>query len=136
MDFKEGEVLLKSVRFKILRIGFFGQMWPFKYNLMQHTVSEKFMNNLLDTLIVSCIFCTIKVKNLLKATQNNSQVTKAYYSLVGTSEAIRMLNLNIVSPAEPHPSGSGLPTLSEAEAASCARRAKARGDGFAERRVY
>ena len=76
--------------------GFFGQMWPFKYNLMQHTVSEKFMNNLLDTLSVSCFFCTVKVKNLLN--MNNSQVTKAYNSLVGTSEAIRMLNLNIVSP--------------------------------------
>ena len=75
MDFKEGEVLLKSVRFKILRIGFFGQMWPFKYNLMQHTVSEKFTNNILDTLSVSCIFCTVKVKNLLN--MNNSQVTKA-----------------------------------------------------------
>ena len=34
---------------------FFGQMWPFKYNLMQHTISEKLMNNLLDTLSVSCI---------------------------------------------------------------------------------
>jgi hypothetical protein len=82
-------------------------MWPFKYNLMQHTVSEKFMNNLLDTLIVSCIFCTVKVKNLLKATQNNSQVTKAYNSLVGTSEAIRMLNLNIVSPPPPLRVGTG-----------------------------
>ena len=54
---------------------FFGQMWPFKYNLMQHTVSEKFIYNLLDTLSVSCIFCTVKVKNLLN--MNNSQVTKA-----------------------------------------------------------
>jgi heme/copper-type cytochrome/quinol oxidase subunit 1 len=25
---------------------FFGQMWPFKYNLMQQTISEKFINNL------------------------------------------------------------------------------------------
>ena len=62
---------------------------------MQHTVSEKFIYNLLDTLSVSCIFCTVKVKNLLN--MNNSQVTKAYNSLVGTSEAIRMLNLNTVS---------------------------------------
>ena len=54
---------------------FFGQMWPFKYNLMQQAVSEKFMNNLLDTLSVSCIICTVKVKNLLN--MNNSQVTKA-----------------------------------------------------------
>ena len=77
---------------------FFGQMWPFKHNLMQHTVSEKFMNNLLDTLSVSCILCTVKVKNLLN--MNNSQVTKAFNSLVGTSEAIRMLNLNKVSQAK------------------------------------
>ena len=77
---------------------FFGQMWPFKYNLMQHTISEKLMNNLLDTLSVSCIICTVKVKNLLNL--NNSQVTKAFNSLVGTSEAIRMLNLNKVSQAK------------------------------------
>ena len=76
---------------------FFGQMWPFIYNLMQHTVSEKFMTNLLDTLSVSCNLCTVKVKNLLN--MNNSQVTKAFNSLVGTSEAIRLLNLNIVSAA-------------------------------------
>lgn len=67
-------------------------MWPFKYNLMQHTVSEKFMYNLLDTFNVSCFICTVKVKNLLNL--NNSQVTKAFNSLVGTSETIRMLNLN------------------------------------------
>ena len=78
--------------------GFFGQMWPFKYNLMQQAVSEKFMNNLLDTLSVSCRYAgTVKVKNLLN--MNNSQVTKAFNSLVGTSEAIRLLNLNIVSAA-------------------------------------
>lgn len=65
---------------------------------MQHTISEKFMNNLLDTLSVSCILCTVKVKTLLNI--NNSQVTKAFNSLVGTSEAIRMLKLNIVSQAK------------------------------------
>ncbi len=59
---------------------------------MQHTVSEKFLNNYLDTLSVSCIFCTVKVKSLFN--RNNSQVTKAFNSLVGTSEAIRMLNFN------------------------------------------
>nr|YP_010977142.1 LAGLIDADG endonuclease [Daedalea dickinsii]WNZ34347.1 LAGLIDADG endonuclease [Daedalea dickinsii] len=68
-------------------------MWPFKYNnLIQHTVSEKIMYNFLDTLTVSCILCTVKVKNLLN--MNNSQVTKAFNSLVGTSETIRMLNFN------------------------------------------
>jgi len=52
------------------------------------------MNNLLDTLSVSCNLCTVEVKILLN--MNNSQVTKALSSLVGTSEAIRMLNLNKV----------------------------------------
>ena len=41
---------------------------------------------------VSYIFCTSKVKNLLN--MSNPQVTKAFNSLVGTSEAIRLLNLN------------------------------------------
>lgn len=72
---------------------FFGQMWPFKLNLMQQTVSENFITNLLDTLSVSCIFCTSKVKILLN--MNNPQVTKAFNSLVGTSEATRLSNLNI-----------------------------------------
>ena len=70
-------------------------MWPFNYNfynLIQHTVSEKFIYIFKDTLNVSCLFCTVKVKSLLK--RNNSQVTKTFNSLVGTSEAIRMLNLN------------------------------------------
>lgn len=55
------------------------------------------MNNLLDTLCVSCItifknkVSTSKVKFLLN--MNNSQVTKAFNSLVGTSEAIRLPNL-------------------------------------------
>ena len=72
---------------------FFGQMWPFKLYLMHQTISENFMNNLLDTLAVSCIFCTAKVKTLLN--MKNPQVTKAYNTLVGTSEAIRLLNNNI-----------------------------------------
>jgi hypothetical protein len=82
------------------------------------------MNNLLDTLNISCIsflslyptsalrtrcwsslasgragvkkYCTTKVKILLNATQKNPQVTKALYSQLGTSEAIRLLNLNIL----------------------------------------
>lgn len=73
---------------------FFGQMWPFKFDLMQQTISEKFNINLLDTLSVSyiaCGICTSKVKTLLNL--NNSQVTKAFNSLVGTSEAIRLPNL-------------------------------------------
>lgn len=57
-------------------------MWPLNNYLdinlnifMQHTISEKFMYNLLDTFNVSYILCTVKVKNLLN--MNNSQVTKA-----------------------------------------------------------
>ena len=71
---------------------FFGQMWPFKLNLMQQTISEEFINNLLDTFSVSYNLCTSKVKILLN--MNNLQVTKAFNSLVGTSEAIRLLNIN------------------------------------------
>jgi hypothetical protein len=71
---------------------FFGQLWPFKFYLMQQAISEKFIINLLDTLDVSCIFNTFKVKILLNL--NNSQVTKALYSQVGTSETIRLLNIN------------------------------------------
>ena len=89
-------------------IGFFGQNWPlknvniFNYFFMQRTVSENFINNLLDTLSISCILlCTTKVKILLN--MENLQVTKAFNSLVGTSEAIRLLfinnNLNLQIPS-------------------------------------
>lgn len=75
---------------------------------MQQTISENVINNLLDTLSVSCIFCTSNVKILLN--MKNSQVTKAFNSLVGTSEAIRLLNRNIHAPCpttifSPSPSG-------------------------------
>jgi len=59
---------------------------------MHQTISENFWNNLLDTLIVSCIFCTAKVKILLN--MKNPQVTKAFNTLVETSETIRLLDLN------------------------------------------
>jgi hypothetical protein len=57
---------------------FFGQIWPFKSNLMQQTISENPMLNFLDTLSLSCNFCTSKVKTLLNL--GNSQVTKAFNS--------------------------------------------------------
>lgn len=80
-------------KFKILRIGFFGHIWPFNlFNLMQQTVSENFIYNFSDTLSVSYIFCTSKVKNLKN--MNNPQVTKASNSQVGTSEAIRLLTID------------------------------------------
>jgi hypothetical protein len=60
---------------------------------MQQTISGKFFINLLGTLGVSYIFkYTAKVKSLLD--KNNPQVTNASNSLVGTSETIRLLNIN------------------------------------------
>jgi hypothetical protein len=50
------------------------------------------MYNLLGTLDVSYIFDTAKVKILLNT--NNPQVTKAFNSQVGTSEAIRLLSID------------------------------------------
>ena len=79
---------------------------------LKQTISEKFIEQnllpLLDTLCVTpyffveCFFYYIskiihknlrgsKVKILLK--MNNPQVTKAFNSLVGTSEAIRLLSI-------------------------------------------
>ena len=73
---------------------FFGRIWPFNINkyLMQQTVSGEFILHLIGTLFISYIFYTDKVKILLN--YNNPQVTKAFNSLVGTSEAIRLLNIN------------------------------------------
>ena len=62
---------------------------------MQQTISGKFFINLLGTLDVSYIFqYTAKVKSLLD--KNNPQVTNASNSLVGTSEAIRLLNIRSI----------------------------------------
>ena len=72
---------------------FFGQKWPFKFNLMQQTISVKFFINLLGTLVVSYILIyTGKVKILIN--KNNTQVINASNSQVITSEAIRLLNIN------------------------------------------
>jgi hypothetical protein len=57
---------------------------------MQQTISGKIVLYLLGTLIISYIIYTIKVKNLL--IYYNPQVTKAFNSLVETSEAICLLN--------------------------------------------
>ena len=59
---------------------------------MQQTISGEFILCLIDTLFLSYILYTDKVKILLK--DNNPQVTNAFDSLVGTSEAIRLLNIN------------------------------------------
>jgi hypothetical protein len=71
---------------------FFGQKWPLNLyiNLLQQTISGKFILYLLSTLIISYILYTVKVK-ILKI-YDNPQVTNALNSLVGTSEAIRLLN--------------------------------------------
>jgi len=62
---------------------------------MQQTISEEFVLYLLGTLIISYTLYTVKVKILLN--YDNSQVTNAFNSLVGTSEAIRLLNIYIKS---------------------------------------
>jgi LAGLIDADG endonuclease len=67
---------------------FFGQMWP----LLQQTISEKFVLYLLGTLIISCLIYTVKVK--IQLIYDNSQVTNAFNSLIGTSETICLLNKN------------------------------------------
>lgn len=81
---------------------FFGQIWPFKFDLMQQTISGNFLCNLSDTLSISCLFSTTKVKILAlpfflnkekEINMKNPQVTKAFNSQVGTSEAIRLLNI-------------------------------------------
>ena len=74
---------------------FFGQSWPLNFNLLQQTISEEFVLYSLSTLIISCITYTVKVKIL--GIYDNSQVTNAFNTLVGTSEAIRLLNKNIRS---------------------------------------
>jgi len=60
--------------------------------LTQQTISENFIINFSDTLSVSYFLCTSKVK-ILKD-MNNPQVTKAFNSQVGTSEAIRLLAID------------------------------------------
>ena len=74
---------------------FFGQKWPLNLYLLQQTISEEFVLYSLSTLIISYILYTDKVKIL--RIYDNSQVTNAFNSLVGTSEAICLLNKNIRS---------------------------------------
>ena len=73
---------------------FFGQIWPLNLilNLLQQTISEKFVLYSLGTLSISYIIYTAKVK--IQWIYDNSQVTNAFNSLVGTSETIRLLNIN------------------------------------------
>ena len=59
---------------------------------MQQTISGNFITNFLDTISVSWKLFTSKVTTLLN--MKNSQVTKTFNTLVETSEAIRLLDLN------------------------------------------
>lgn len=59
---------------------------------MQQTISGKIGKYILGTLIISYMIYTIKVKSLLL--YYNPQVTNTFNSLVGTSEAICLLNKN------------------------------------------
>lgn len=94
-----------SVKLKILRIGFFGQNWPFETSLIssQQTISGKVNIPFLNTSRISCLFIphffnTSHVKILKRC--YNPQVTKALSTQVDTSEAIRLLSSN--DSAAPH----------------------------------
>ena len=71
---------------------FFGQMWPNIFIILQQTISGEFVKFLLGTLCISYILYTAKVKIFLN--YDNPQVTKVFNSQVGTSEAIRLLNID------------------------------------------
>ena len=73
---------------------FFGQ-WPFKFNLSQQTISEEFVLYLLGTISISYTLLYTALVKILKI-YDNSQVTKALSTLVGTSEAIRLLNIRSI----------------------------------------
>ncbi len=75
----------------ICRDGFFGQKWPLYENLSQQTVSEEFVLYLLGTISISCTLLYTAIVKILKI-YDNSQVTNALSTQVGTSEAIRLLN--------------------------------------------
>ena len=74
---------------------FFGQKWPLNINLSQQTISEEFVLYLLGTINISCtLLYTVIVKNL--KIYDNSQVTNALSTQVGTSETIRLLNIRSI----------------------------------------
>ena len=83
------------MRSLICRNGFFGQKWPFKFNLMQQTISEEFVLYLLGTISLSCTLLYTAIVKILQI-YDNSQVTKAFNRLVGTSETIRLLNIRSI----------------------------------------
>jgi len=62
---------------------------------LQQTISEEFVLYLLGTISISCILLYTAIVKTLKI-YNNSQVTNALSTLVGTSEAIRLLNIRSI----------------------------------------
>lgn len=83
---------VQSKKTDLGRNGFFGQGWPFLYLSIksQQTISGNLIVILINTLMISYIFYTLKVKILLK--DYNPQVTKVFNIQVGTSETIRLLS--------------------------------------------
>lgn len=74
---------------------FFGRMWPLNENLLQQTVSEEFVLYLLGTIVISCTLLYTGIVKIPKI-YGNSQVTNALSMQVGTSEAIRLLNIRSI----------------------------------------
>ena len=74
---------------------FFGQMWPLNVKFLQQTVSEEFILYLLGTINISYILLYTVIVKILKI-YDNLQVTNALSTLVGTSEAIRLLNIRSI----------------------------------------
>lgn len=64
-------------------------------NLSQQTISEEFVLYLLDTISISYTLLYTALVKILKI-YDNSQVTKALSTQVGTSEAIRLLNIRSI----------------------------------------
>lgn len=74
---------------------FFGLKWPLNENLLQQTISVEFVLYLLGTITISCTLLYTGIVKILKI-YDNTQVTNALSSQVGTSEAIRLLNIRSI----------------------------------------
>ena len=66
-----------------------------KKNFTKQTISEKFVLYLLGTISISCTLLYTAIVKILKI-YDNSQVTNALSTQVGTSEAIRLLNIRSI----------------------------------------
>ena len=74
---------------------FFGQGRPLNKYLLQQTISEEFILYLLGTINISYILLYTVLVKILKI-YDNSQVTNPLSTVVGTSEAIRLLNIRSI----------------------------------------